>query len=175
MLPPRCQVRCCLRSYLHLISSDLQCIARRLLRGNTRQCGVTVAGAAGQRPVTSLLPFVGDMKCTAQKDHVTTLAHVLSCFRVWHSAVSNLSQKMKYFKSKAIFTYYIILFILSMTNVVKLRQGSGKDGQELVNKRSLMAPNGPWWPKRPFNPCLELTLKLVPIGHLRGTIGYFFL
>ena len=27
-------------------------------------------------------------------------------------------------------------------NVVKLRQGSGKDGQGLVNKRPLMAPNG---------------------------------
>ena len=26
--------------------------------------------------------------------------------------------------------------------VVKLRQGSGKDGQGLVNKRPLMAPNG---------------------------------
>ena len=27
-------------------------------------------------------------------------------------------------------------------NIVKLRQGSGKDGQGLVNKRPLMAPNG---------------------------------
>ena len=26
--------------------------------------------------------------------------------------------------------------------IVKLRQGSGKDGQGLVNKRPLMAPNG---------------------------------
>ena len=30
---------------------------------------------------------------------------------------------------------YVLVF-------VKLRQGSGKDGQGLVNKRPLMAPNG---------------------------------
>ena len=36
----------------------------------------------------------------------------------------------------------------------RVRQGWSRVGQ-------LKAPNGPYWPKRPFNPCLELTLKLV--------------
>ena len=41
--------------------------------------------------------------------------------------------------------------------IVKLRQGSGKDSQGLANKWPLMAPKRP----QNFNPCLELTLKLV--------------
>ena len=33
-------------------------------------------------------------------------------------------------------------YCLTFKSIVKLRQGSGKDGQGLVNKRPLMAPNG---------------------------------
>ena len=54
---------------------------------------------------------------------------------------------------------------------MKLRQGSGKDGQWLFNKRPLKAPKR----RKNLNPCLELTLNLVaPPSHHLPTASLIF-
>ena len=48
----------------------------------------------------------------------------------------------------------------------RVRQGWSRVGQ-------LKAPNGPYWPKRPFNSCLELTYIKVGFLHLNHGFAVF--